>query len=65
MVTSGKIDGIRKVLANYDTIRIADYQRNYDWGRAEIDELWSDLHLAIEEKRDHFFGSLILQEIEE
>jgi hypothetical protein len=62
MVAAGKIDGLENVLAEYGTIRVADYQRNYDWTSQEIDDLWRDLRSAIDDGKEHFFGSLIVQQ---
>lgn len=61
MVAAGKIDGLENVLAEYSAIRVADYQRNYDWTSQEIDDLWRDLRSSIDEGKEHFFGSLIVQ----
>lgn len=61
MVYAGKIEGLSEVLAEYSKIRVADYQRNYDWTKVELDDLWRDLATTLATGKDHFFGSLILQ----
>lgn len=61
MVHAGDIDGLNSTFADYKKITIADYQRNYDWGKSEISDLWGDLLEVITSGKDHFFGSLILQ----
>lgn len=63
MVYAGKIDGIADVLSDYKRIRVADYQRNYDWTKTELDDTWRDLTSTITTGKDHFFGSLILQRL--
>ena len=63
MVYAGKIDGIADVLSDYKTVRVADYQRNYDWTKTELDDTWRDLSSTISTGKDHFFGSLILQRL--
>lgn len=64
MVNSGEIQGLNDALSRYSKIRIADYQRNYDWSRSEIEDLWRDIKSTIETGKDHFFGSLILQKLD-
>jgi len=63
MVYAGKIDGIADVLSDYSFVRVADYQRNYDWTKTELDDTWRDLSSTITTGKDHFFGSLILQRL--
>ena len=63
MVYAGKIDGIADVLSDYKIVRVADYQRNYDWTKTELDDTWRDLSATISTGKDHFFGSLILQRL--
>jgi len=62
MVFAGRIEGLASTFDSYSLIRVADYQRNYDWGTREIDELFSDLELVVEKDEPHFFGSVIIQE---
>lgn len=40
-----------------DTYLIPDYQREYSWGKEELEDLWDDL-IYIENNTDdkHFFG---------
>ena len=63
MVTAGTIEGISDVLSEYKSIRVADYQRNYDWTKTELDDVWRDLTSTMTTGKDHFFGSLILQRL--
>lgn len=65
MVYAGQIEGIAEVLSQYKKIRVADYQRNYDWTKTELDDAWRDLTTTISTGKDHFFGSLILQRLDE
>jgi hypothetical protein len=62
VVHAGEIEGLLSTFSDYAHIRVADYQRNYDWSKAEILDLWRDLKQAISSDKDHFFGSLIVQE---
>jgi hypothetical protein len=62
MVFAGKIEGLGAAFDGYSSIRVADYQRNYDWGPREIDDLFSDLEQATSRDEPHFLGSLIIQE---
>ena len=43
-----------------DTYLIPDYQREYSWGKEELEDLWDDL-IYIENNTDdkHFFGQII------
>lgn len=45
--------------------RIPEYQRNYEWGEEQIDTLWSDLLVLVENLKDekpsyHFFGPVFV-----
>lgn len=62
MTSSSNIDGVGAVLKRYQHIKVADYQRNYDWGREQLEELFGDIESVVEKDRKHFFGCLILQE---
>lgn len=62
MIHAGQIEGLGAAFDGYTSIRVADYQRNYDWGAPEIDDLLADLDQAIEKDEFHFLGSLIIQE---
>lgn len=44
-----------------DTYLIPDYQREYSWGKEELEDLWDDL-IYIENNTDdkHFFGQIVL-----
>lgn len=65
MVQAGDIEGLAATFAEYSTIEVADYQRNFDWTKSEISDLWRDLQAicgAGNESKVHFFGSLIVQQ---
>ena len=62
MIHAGQIEGLGAAFDGYTRIRVADYQRNYDWGAPEIDDLYSDLEQAIDKREHHFVGSLIVQQ---
>lgn len=49
------------VVMNYTELKVDDYQRTYQWGPDEVNEVWEDLTHACETDETHFFGTLILQ----
>ena len=61
MIGSGKLESLDGLLSDFPRIRVADYQRNYDWEPQNIQDLWTDLKDCADGDYDHFFGSLILQ----
>lgn len=64
--------GIASTLKNFGeilnaksiNIRVPMYQRDYSWTINQVDELWNDLMSTIEESRDHFMGSIVVEEKE-
>lgn len=48
-----------------DTYLIPDYQREYSWGKEELEDLWDDL-IYIENNTDdkHFFGQIVVNNTE-
>jgi len=64
MAHAQDISPIGTVLAKYSKIRVADYQRNYDWSTNQIDALWDDVNGAIDANRVHFLGNLIIENTE-
>ena len=66
MVQAGDIEGLAATFADYGSIEVADYQRNFDWTKSEITDLWRDLKTICgkaNEAKTHFFGSLIVQRL--
>ena len=45
-----------------ETYLIPDYQREYSWGKEELEDLWDDL-IYIENNIDdkHFFGQIVIR----
>lgn len=41
--------------------QIPPYQRDYEWGTDEIDDLWNDIINAIENRTDHFLGAFVFR----
>jgi len=41
--------------------RVPAFQRPFSWNKGNVDDLWDDLHDAINYKRNHFLGSVVLQ----
>jgi hypothetical protein len=53
-------------IKSYEKLGVDDYQRTYSWTEEQIDEFFEDLCHCIENpKKNHFFGTLILQSDEE
>jgi len=50
------------VVLGYPKISVDDYQRTYQWERAQLDEFFIDLVETADRGDNHFFGTLILQE---
>ena len=48
-----------------ETYLIPDYQREYSWGKEELEDLWDDL-IYIENNIDdkHFFGQIVINNTE-
>ena len=58
----GNAEQIMKRLRNYhSTFRIPVYQRNYDWGEHQCEQLWKDLMDLVKhpDRPSHFFGSIV------
>ena len=51
-------------LAN-KTFRIPSYQRDYSWGRTQVDDLLNDIHEAVEGKLSHYLGTFVLSRAED
>lgn len=49
---------VRDLLIN--TYFVPDYQREYSWGEAEIEELWNDILFTKENSDEHFFGQIVI-----
>jgi hypothetical protein len=53
---------LRQAVESYQRLSVDDYQRTYQWGLDQIDDLMMDLTDTIDAQDDHFFGTLILQD---
>jgi hypothetical protein len=53
---------LRQAVESYQRLSVDDYQRTYQWGIDQIDDLMLDLTDTIDAQDDHFFGTLILQD---
>jgi len=53
---------LRQAVEFYQRLSVDDYQRTYQWGSDQIDDLMLDLTDTIDAQDDHFFGTLILQD---
>lgn len=59
MATAGDIQVLRQVLGSPVVFEVPDFQRNYSWGKVQIEALLDDLLEARESDDQHFIGSLI------
>jgi hypothetical protein len=55
------LDGLKQAISDFSVLKVAEFQRNYDWDRQNVEELWSDLIEAVEGGQPHFFGTLIFE----
>ena len=60
MQLSAEQFSLSKFLSDGTRIRVPEYQRNYAWDAANIDQYFADLDEAIRSKEDHFFGPIVL-----
>jgi hypothetical protein len=51
---------LSNLLGGGNKIRIPEYQRNYAWESANIDQYFEDLTSVVESQEDHFFGPIVL-----
>jgi len=57
---------VRAIFDGTNYYQIPDYQRPYDWGDAEVEQLWEDVHSAFESRDAYYFlGPAILAQIED
>jgi hypothetical protein len=49
-----------ELLSGNQQYEIPMYQRNYDWKAENVQEFLYDLELAMDNKGDHFFGSIVI-----
>lgn len=57
-----QVKNIANIFCNIDSFyKIPDYQRSYDWEDEQIDQLWTDIFSAMEDKFEtYFLGPIIL-----
>ncbi|WP_031358660.1 DUF262 domain-containing protein [Caballeronia sordidicola] len=61
--SSAELQKLGDLLTGYQ-FHIPDYQRGYSWGDAQLDALWSDLHVAVRSgARQHFTGIVLLRKL--
>jgi hypothetical protein len=56
---------LRQAVESHPRLLVDDYQRTYQWGVDQIDDLMTDLFDTLDAQDDHFFGTLILQDSDE
>lgn len=64
MENSGQTPTIQSVVTSCTHISVEDYQRTYQWDKANIEEFFEDLKDAVGSGERHFFGTIILQQTE-
>lgn len=47
------------------TFRIPSYQRDYSWGRAQVDDLLNDIDEAVQGTLSHYLGTFVLSRTED
>jgi len=62
MENSGQTPTIHSVVTSCTRITVEDYQRTYQWDKANIEEFFEDLKEAVGGGERHFFGTIILQQ---
>lgn len=53
---------LRQAVESHSRLMVDEYQRTYQWGTDQVNDLIEDLFETAEAKDDHFFGTLILQD---
>lgn len=56
------MESISNLFSSKYTFRISNYQREYAWGRAQIEDFWDDLNY-LQPNRSHHTGTLTLEEV--
>lgn len=65
MENSGQTPTIKSVVTACSKISVEDYQRTYQWEKANIEEFFEDLKETVGSAERHFFGTLILQQTDD
>jgi transcriptional regulator of heat shock response len=63
MDANGGTLSLGSLVSSYEKLEVDDYQRPYTWSKDEIEELFADLDDCVRDKTPHFFGTLILQQV--
>jgi uncharacterized protein with ParB-like and HNH nuclease domain len=57
-----KLKSIGELLSGSTRFQVPIYQRSFDWGKDEIEELWEDICLAVgKENEDYSLETIVLQ----
>lgn len=55
-----EFDAVGSVLFASKHFVVPDYQRDYAWGKTDVQNLWNDIiELTDENKKDHFLGAIV------
>jgi hypothetical protein len=65
MENNGQTPTIHSVITSCSHISVEDYQRTYQWEKANIEEFFEDLKETVGSGERHFFGTLILQQTDD
>lgn len=59
LTAQGNVQNLQSLLSS-QKFSVPDFQRNYAWEEAQIDEFWNDIeYLASSDRESHFIGSVI------
>lgn len=53
---------VREILSKPGKFYVPQYQRGFEWGEKEFEDLWMDLQILKEGRDTHFLGNIILVE---
>lgn len=53
---------IEQLFTGDTRLSVPPYQRNFAWGKDEVEELWEDILSAVDRKSDYFLGTIVVQE---
>jgi uncharacterized protein with ParB-like and HNH nuclease domain len=61
-----RLSSVGDLLKGNVLFKVPIHQRNFDWGKDEVEELWEDICFAVDRQdEDYFLGTVVLRQIEE
>ena len=61
MSASGAKKTVNSLFSSFARYKIPRYQRNYVWDKRNWTELWKDIVKAVDQKKMHFTGAIVIQ----